>query len=246
MYTFQEFTLETLNYINICYFLSENHPLSDLGVFMCMIYLCERVPFVAKKRTENGTTASIKPTFNSTVDNFLKLVPNSTAVAKEVQHRQEQSLITNFPLQPFILAVGSSWVTVEYYYLYITKSLSYSLKKEDSITGIVNKMYKIIWALLAEYSYQSRTLWELIQEIFYETESIKQSPSVQTVLGDLDSFVVSVEEFPKEEEDRSPGLCDTVPAVGSETEGSEGNWGLLQELFVEKSVPEEDDSVDAV
>lgn len=109
------------------------------------------------------TDQPYKPSRIAAADDFLELVPSASDIDGATKRIRQKYAQLRLSLQPFILAVGNSWRTVEQYVCVLdTNIITFR-----NIRKAVDFAYKACWVLEVSHSFASVQTWEILQVAIY-------------------------------------------------------------------------------
>lgn len=142
------------------------------------LLLRSSVSFSGKRKTSKAW----KPTKVEARDAFITHIRNNEI--KETIHRRKQKLMDKgFSLQPFCMIVGPSLTEITTFLIVVNDCAVY---ERTNILAAVDTCFKAIWALNAEYSFDSYATWYFIQRGLYKITSQfdKGSTAAESLLSD--------------------------------------------------------------
>jgi len=98
------------------------------------------------------------------VDGFLPIVKAADQIEGHIRERREFLRKKKCLLQPYVLAVGTSFSDITSYYIVMYEGMFYRV---NTLTRAFDLAYKILWAANLCYSDDSKVCWFVLQKVIY-------------------------------------------------------------------------------
>lgn len=138
---------------------------------------------VSQSNKRRTCKASWKPTKVESCDAFITHIRSNTEIQETIQRRKQKLMDKGFSSQPFCMIVGPSLTEITTFFAVVNNHAVYEI---TNILGAVDTCFKAIWALNAEYSFDSNATWFFIQRGLYKLTSPfdKGSTAAESLLSD--------------------------------------------------------------